>query len=296
MLELIEKLQEYYKKEKEKSRQDKLIYYFKEALEHFEIDRINEILESDFSLRKFEEQEGSSINLALLGFDNQIFDGYLTKKKCIDDAIEILKQYLKTEKEDLPPEMCTYLENTNKQLLYILENLYQHGANINLDERMIWEGNFFHDQKINYKVDSPLFSIIGRLDELKSEEAVNWILSKPELDIYKKNEGESVIKGESILSSLILLNTKLSIPLLKMFLEKGIKIDEFMLSDRYGVFVPNEKPLSTLHTCLLNSPEETREEKLEILSQYATPEQIAIFEKFREEKNASASYESSSQI
>lgn len=278
MKEVMEKLKELIKQEREKNRKDNVMYYFKESLRMFDLTRIEEILESDFSLKEYEEQNGSSITGILIGFENQIFDGYLTKGKRLDDAWKIIKQYLEMEKEDLPLDVVQFLEQITEGLLNILEKLYQKGANININEYTSTSYGLLREEKEVHEIDSPILVILSFLDHIKSDKVIGWLLNKPELDLSQNNAKKSIL--ERVIES----HVKLSVPVLNELLNRGVKINDITIPAPLGMAVP---PISELHLCLLKSPGETRDEKLDLLYQHATPEQIARLEEYLEAKNIS---------
>jgi len=272
MSNLISELKEKIKIEREHSKQNWKMICFYTALQRFDVDRVNEILDSDFSMKDFEDNYGSTIDSILVGFENQLTDGFLTKGHSIDESIQIVKEYMDTEKEDLPSEVSSYLDNLTSNLLVILEKLYQKGANINLN--MVIGGD-----DVTRESNSPLFNVLEYLDVTKSLDVVNWLLSKPELNLLVKND------NKSILESVIPLHSKDSVALLEYFLNKGIPLDEYSLADEYGLEKSLDQKLSSLHSCLLRASDKTRDDKLQILSKYATPEQLNEFQKFQEKHN-----------
>ncbi|MGM9834163.1 MAG: hypothetical protein ACI31M_00060 [Bacilli bacterium] len=256
---VIQQLKEYFLSKEEILKHQRMQKFLEFAIRFNDKDSIDKLLKNGASIQEL-DNKFSTIKMALNGFQTKIFN--LQQKDIMnkyENVDEYYHAYNKAKFSELSKYMQKIIVNYTKDAISTIEYLYQKGANIN-------HNTFVNDGDIveGYSVFDEILSSFSHSKQLIF---IEWILSKPELDLSK-------IFGKGFITALSNDLNPEAIKAVELLLQKGVPIDEEIdISKSTGI---THNSLTSL-LCRDDLPD--RIDRFKILWKYSSSQQRMQFAK-----------------
>lgn len=259
----LKQLEERFKSVKQDVNSTKNEIEFREAIRHLDAVAVKEVIAKGYSVSTYESINGSALTRAMYDCSDAILS--IFKKYWPDKYENYYYDVLPiTDKETLPEVVRKEVEQAIQLLISVMDVLYENGADINkrgmcvMDDTLM--GVLLGDSKV-IDTSSPFCSIINLLNYFQSPELVTWFIGKNDFDLNKE---------ENIISNLINFDSTISTQVLNTLLLSGLKLADYNFDE-------NGNTYSSLHECAIAGGSKTKNDKMILLYQFATPQQRARY-------------------
>lgn len=262
---ILESIKKYIQVKKQEGEKQRRLTRFEYALKELNIEKINEYLNDGISIEEF-EKGNSTLRKVLQGYEDYLFDiieNYRRKNTKMKNW-DFFSKYCKMSTNDIPDEIKDQIKLKNKEVINLLEVLYQRGANINHNTYLGSPDSIIddlRDKKEIHKAVSVMQVVYGISTISKEQSLIDWILEKEELVLEPR-----------VIEQAVYDNNPDSVDMLEKLMKRGFRAE---VKD-FSIIGFNQK-IPLLVEIIVCEDIVKAKEKFNVLWKYATEEEKIDF-------------------